>query len=150
MSELEKRIKETEQLLKEMKEAKQKEDRDRGFNEFTPCKQDILNILDKSGEEEYKEYFGLSYCMGRDEFGWEEATLKFGDGWKIDCIYRHGGDQGDGEEHYLIIKVTQHDANETYWKVPGWYQSYAGGELEFDDMFQVEPYQKTVTDYKRV
>lgn len=63
--------------------------------------------------------------------------------------YVKGGYEGAGEEHYIILKVT-HEGKDTFWKIPGYYASYAGSELEIGNTFQVTPVQKTYTDYEKI
>lgn len=54
-----------------------------------------------------------------------------------------GGDEGDGEEHWIVLSVTK-DGEESFYKIPGWYQSYHGAELTISDTYKVTPKEKTV------
>lgn len=72
------------------------------------------------------------------------------DGLLIYTAENYGGGEGDGEEHWIVLSVTDMATNEnTFWEIPGWYQSYHGSELEVEDMFQVVPAEKTVTYWKK-
>jgi hypothetical protein len=121
------------------------------FGGWEPTKSNIIDVIQMSEEPENLSLFkGLKYTSDISDLAYENTTLVFGDGWKITSEYTHGGSEGDGSEHYTVLKVTQNDINETFWLVPGYYQSYNGGELELCDIYQVEPYEKTVTDYRKI
>jgi hypothetical protein len=121
------------------------------FGGWEPTKSNIIDVIQMSEEPENLSLFkGLTYTSDISDLAYENTTLVFGDGWKITSEYTHGGGEGDGSEHYTVLKVTQNDINDTFWMVPGYYQSYNGGELELDDIYQVEPYEKTVTDYRKI
>jgi len=121
------------------------------FNGWTPTKKSLISVIEMSEKQANLQLFkGLRYTSGISGIAHEDVELKFGDGWKIENQYRHGGSEGDGSEHYVVLKVTQNDINETFWMVPGYYESYNGSELELDCIHQVEPYEKTVTDYRKI
>ncbi len=56
---------------------------------------------------------------------------------------QHGG-MGQGDDFWQVIAVK--DGEEvTYWKIPGWYQSHHGAEIEFYNIFEVKPKEKMIT-----
>ena len=59
----------------------------------------------------------------------------------------YGGSEGEGETHYVIIEAKYED-EVSFWKIPGWYNSYDGAYLEIGNMFQVKPVEKTVIDWQ--
>jgi len=119
------------------------------FNGWTPTKSSLIEVIEMSEKQANLSFFkDLKYTSGMYGLAHEDVELEFGDGWKIEQHYRHGGREGDGSEHYVVLKVTQNDTKETFWMIPGYYESYNGSELELDCIHQVEPYQKTVTDYR--
>ena len=59
-----------------------------------------------------------------------------------------GGCEGAGEEHWVVLKV-EHVGKTSFWKVPGWYQSYHGAELEIDNTFEVVAKEVTVTVWEK-
>jgi len=121
------------------------------FNGWTPTKKSLIEVIEMSEKQSNLLFFkDLKYTSGMYGLAYEGVELKFGDGWKIEHHYRHGGGEGDGSEHYVVLKVTQNDINDTFWMVPGYYESYNGSELELDCIHQVEPYEKTVTDYRKI
>jgi hypothetical protein len=121
------------------------------FNGWTPTKKNLISVIEMSEKQANLPFFeDLKYTSGMYGLAYEGVELKFGDGWKIENHYRHGGCEGNGSEHYVVLKVTQNDIKETFWMVPGYYESYNGGELELDCIHQVEPYEKMVIDYKKI
>jgi hypothetical protein len=84
-----------------------------------------------------QEYDSISYLK-------EEHPL-IEKGLTIFCKEVKGGGEGDGEEHWVVMSVKDETGLETFWKVPGWYQSYDGAHLEIHNMFQVMPAKKTIT-----
>lgn len=119
------------------------------FKDWHPSVGNMIEVIKMSSNSDNLHYFNnLKYRVG--EYGIDYNPLEFGDGWTIKCFYRHGGGEGDGSEHYVVLSVTQNDINETFWMIPGYYQSYNGRELELDDIHQVEPYERTITDFKRI
>lgn len=121
------------------------------FTDWTPSKKSIIDVIEMAGKTQYLPFFkSLRYTTSISEIGYDDVNLAFGDGWAITSHYCHGGGEGDGSEHYVVLSVTQHGANQTLWMVPGYYESYNGGELELHSLYQVEPYQKMVTDYRKV
>jgi len=121
------------------------------FNGWTPTKKSLISVIQMSENQANLPFFkNLKYTSDVYGLAHDDVELKFGDGWKIEHHYRHGGGEGDGSEHYVVLKVTQNNIKETIWMVPGYYESYNGSELELDCIHQVEPYQKTVTDYRAI
>lgn len=130
--------------LKSELEAKDK------FKDWHPSVGNIIDVIEMSEETENLKYFkNLRYtsCIHDIDDG---TNLEFGDGWVIKRHASRGGGEGDGSERYVVLSVTQHDADETFWMVPGYYESYNGSEFELHSMYKVEPYQKMVTDYRQV
>jgi len=82
------------------------------------------------------------------DFEYEAGSYVEIGGWKITLKERFGGYEGSGEEHYLVYEVSQNGALHSYWKVPGWYQSYHGSETEWDNIHQVKPVEKMVIDWE--
>lgn len=48
------------------------------------------------------------------------------------------GGEGEGEDYWIVFKA-QKGEEVTYWKIPGWYSSSQGSEIEIDNTFEVEP-----------
>lgn len=63
-------------------------------------------------------------------------------GVKIFTQYIKGGYEGAGEEYYIILNINN-GGKITYWKIPGYYQSYDGVTMEPEDLYQVKPVEKT-------
>jgi len=63
----------------------------------------------------------------------------------VNVVESHGG-EGQGDRYYMVFSVTN-ESEVRYFKIDGYYASYAGGE--FDGPFtEVHPVTKTVTVYE--
>lgn len=119
------------------------------FVNWEPTAANLIEVFNMADKKENLKYFkNLKYETSIYDVYY--TPIEFGDGWSIKCQYKHGGGEGDGSEHYIVLSVTRNDANQTFWLVPGYYQSYNGAELELESIHQVEPYEKTVTDYRAI
>jgi hypothetical protein len=87
-----------------------------------------------------KEYSGEGNSIIEEERSFEH------EGHKFDYEEQYGG-MDMGSEYWIVFSVTSlADAGDVaYYKVPGWYQSYCGSELEWDNLFEVKSVEKTVT-----
>jgi hypothetical protein len=63
---------------------------------------------------------------------------------KIECVEQFGG-EGQGDNYYSVYHFEDHDV---YIQFQGWYASHHGSEYE--EMFEVKPYEEVVTKYKQV
>jgi hypothetical protein len=61
---------------------------------------------------------------------------------KLEVAEQHGG-EGEGDEYWVVMKATVGE-EVSFWKVPGWYASYHGAELEYDQTFEVEEVDKVI------
>lgn len=61
---------------------------------------------------------------------------------------RHGGGEGQGEEHWVVFSADL-DGRTTYWQVPGYYMSYDGATLHWDQAFEVRPAEKKITVWEQ-
>lgn len=66
----------------------------------------------------------------------------------ITSVEQFGG-EGLGSDYYVIFKMLFNN-EETFWKIPGWYQSFQGSELEVYNTFQVVPKEKTITVFEQL
>lgn len=58
----------------------------------------------------------------------------------------HGG-EGQGDDYWVVIRITAPDGSVRFFRQDGWYQSYSGGELD-GDTYEVKPTPKTVVFYE--
>ena len=86
-----------------------------------------------------KEYSGEGSELLRDE-----SSFKY-EGHEFSHEDQHGG-EGQGEDYWIVFSVTNlvDKKDVTYYKVPGWYQSYHGSELEWDNLFEVKSVEKVI------
>lgn len=56
------------------------------------------------------------------------------------------GGEGQGDQYWLVFKVTEADGTERLFRRNGWYASYSGGEYD-GPTEEVQPVQKTITVY---
>jgi hypothetical protein len=69
-------------------------------------------------------------------------------GYKFAVENSHGGYEGAGEEYHIVISITKDD-EKSFWKIPGWYQSHYGSELEPENMFEVEEVEKVIKVWEK-
>ena len=102
--------------------------------------QQLIELIDEHGHD----YF-------TDTYGNESLTIQVdGDEYKIKCVEHFGG-EGEGDKYWAVFSVTNTKTNKVeYWKIPGWYASYQGGEYTFSSMFRVEQVEKTITVWKEI
>ena len=136
---IDKEIEETRKKLEELEAAKKLAAEQ--ASSFTPTKESLIKLIEMVGSEELKVLReGIKYS----DFEYDEgAYVEIGD-WKISLKERFGGYEGSGEEHYLVYEVSQNGELHSYWKVPGWYQSYHGSETEWENIHQVKPVEKMI------
>lgn len=96
----------------------------------------LKEIIEVLREEDAEEFKHLDFLREEDSF---EAR-----GFQFKHEETQGGGEGDGEEHWIVFSVSK-DEEKTFWKIPGWYQSHYGGELEVDRTFEVEAAEKVIT-----
>lgn len=53
------------------------------------------------------------------------------------------GGEGKGDEYWVVFSVSKDD-EKRFYKIPGWYSSGYGSELEPYNTFEVKPEQKTI------
>jgi hypothetical protein len=106
-------------------------------------KQSVLKFIDYIVDNKI-----IKYVNSREEFVSSEAYSAEWNEWKLVVEKVYGGGEGDGEEHWAILRLTDPFGEESFWKIPGYYQSYDGGNLEVDDIFRVTPHKVEVTQYK--
>lgn len=98
-------------------------------------------------ETNIRKFFSL---MNKSDYFKEKwgarKILETEDGWRTECVESYGGGEGSGEERWVVIKVIDPVANETFWEIPGFYQSYHGSEFQIDETFRVIKKQKMI-DY---
>ena len=115
---------------------------------FIPSNKNINSLFDIMSDKENMGYFNFKYQVDRN-YVQDYTPIKFED-WTVETEADFGGGEGSGSERYLVFKFTKNGEDPTYWYVPGYYESYNGSEFEFGDMYQCEPYEKMVTDYRAI
>lgn len=81
---------------------------------------------------------------GWDEFTWEARNgMEVPGVGTVTIIERFGG-EGQGDEAWVVFEV-----NGRMYKKEGYYASFHGTDWD-GDLYEVEQYEKTVTDYRRV
>jgi len=122
---------------------------------FEPTLPNIIEIVKQvcnecQGGGDYQIERGGDYLSFDDDGNF--FTI-LGGKWRFEVVERRGGYEGCGEEHWIAFKVFSSNdfSNDlTYWEIPGYYASYEGGNLEYDDIFQVKPKEKTITVYEKI
>lgn len=70
------------------------------------------------------------------------------EGHTFEHVDQHGG-MGEGDDYYVIFSVKQGD-EKNFYKIPGWYASHQGRELEVSGTFQVAPKEVTIIQWEAV
>jgi hypothetical protein len=104
----------------------------------------FIKLLENNHED-----FGIKRAIERDDLRYNSGVYWKLNEWTFGVVECRGGSEGDGEEHFLILTLIG-DGNKTFWKIPGYYSSYEGGELEWDSIHKVEPFERNITDYRQV
>jgi hypothetical protein len=86
-------------------------------------------------DDSYNEKEILLYDYGEDSFEFNGFTFK------REEVY--GGGEGDGEEYWAVFSVSNGDETR-YFKADGWYASYEGGYIEWENFFEVRSEKKTI------
>lgn len=60
-----------------------------------------------------------------------------------------GGHEGGGEEHFIVFELFKNDENLGFYKVPGYYTSYNGSELYWNDTYKVNPVEVTNIEWQK-
>jgi hypothetical protein len=88
------------------------------------------------------------YKMGGLEAIQEELTFVFLD-HKFEYVQQYGG-EGLGDEYWYIFSVEANEGEKKFYKIPGWYQSHYGSEMDTDDTFEVEQKEVVVKQWLKV
>jgi hypothetical protein len=139
MNNIEKEIEETRKKLEELEAAKKLAEET--VSNFSPSKESLIKLKEMVYNEELTVLKdGSKYPEFEHD---EESYVEIGN-WKVILKERFGGYEGSGEEFYLVYEVSQNGEIHSYWKVPGWYQSYNGAESEWENIHQVKPVEKMI------
>lgn len=84
------------------------------------------------------------YRCGKDH------NEKAPEGLKITSVSQTGGNEGEGEHYDEVLKVKVRGGETFFVKIVGTFNSYEGVEFYFDNTIIVEPYEKTITDYRPI
>lgn len=111
----------------------------------------IIEIL----EEEQKYTYTYSWSKNKEvEEGSDEgytaldndnATFTV-DGYKFTTVDHFGG-SGKGDDYWVVFSIEKEGEETQFWKIPGWYTSGEGSELNYTEIFRVKPEQVTRTEY---
>ena len=106
-------------------------------------KQKLIKLNDSLSANDDGEFFiGKTEIKGFDSWKYFDAFEI--NGMTISPEDDYGG-SGNGDDFWSVIKVQEPREAATFWKIPGFYSSGYGGELEFENIFQVVPKEKTIT-----
>ena len=119
---------------------------------FNPKKiRNVLGFLEpKDSADKYlKNPTASQLKWGIDEYSFYDRMekIQFGD-WVVQVVDQRGGEEGSGEHWHCVFKVEKNGTLMGHYYIPGYYQSYNGTEIEWDSIYEVEPYEKMVIDWK--
>lgn len=97
-------------------------------------------------QEKYtqKGWKNEEYTSKGEQILYDEGSFE-SSGHKFEHEERYGG-MDMGSEYWIVFSVTNlaDSSDVVYYKVPGWYQSHYGSELEWDSLFEVSRKEKTI------
>lgn len=111
--------------------------------------QDIKNALndDQVGQKpDWRDKTKMREITGYDGVGLlrdEEASFTV-DKYVFSPEESFGG-EGQGDDYWVVFSVSEEGEPKKFYKIPGWYASHHGGELEVSNTFEVKAVQKTIT-----
>ena len=91
----------------------------------------------------------LKYGVDSSDFCCDNNSISFGD-WVVAVVDQEGGGEGEGEHWHCVFKVEKNGELVGHYYIPGYYQSYNGTEIEWDGIYEVEPYEKMVIDWRAI
>jgi len=97
--------------------------------------------------------YTYKYNNGSDSINWSklawslEGEPKHVSGLGIVELVEDYGGEGMGDTRYVVIKVTNNDGDETYYRKDGYYASYDGSTFD-GDFREVTPRDRVVTYYE--
>ena len=100
-----------------------------GYSGFTP---------------EVELYFG---DLDDVEYYWDDHGPVKLHGRTIEKVEFDTGGEGHGEDIYMVVKTTDIDGVEQYWRKDGYYVSYDGSNWD-GDFREVKPVERVVTFYE--
>jgi hypothetical protein len=119
---------------------------------FNPKK--IRKVLDFLKPKDNSDIFLKNQTESQSKWGIDQYSfydrkekIQFGD-WVVQVVDQQGGGEGSGEHWHCVFKVEKNGELVGHYYIPGYYQSYNGTEIEWDDIYEVEPYEKMVIDWK--
>lgn len=63
-------------------------------------------------------------------------------------VVENFGGEGQGDQRYIVFKLTDEFGDEHFFKVDGYYASYDGSSWDGSELYQVTPREKTITVYE--
>lgn len=110
---------------------------------WSPTNESLKELIDelKANEVEYN----YDWIDGN---GNKVSRINLGFGWEYECVEVFGGDEGDGEEYWIVFSIKRYDELIGYWKIEGYYASYDGTYLD-GDLYKVVQREKLVLVWEK-
>lgn len=100
--------------------------------------------LHQVGDSEDAAYEGSEFWH---EAYWGRKEYDLGEFGVAQYLDGETGGEGSAEYIWQVWQVTDGEGNVQFFKKEGYYMSYDGSNWD-GELFEVEPYEKTVTDWK--
>lgn len=113
--------------------------------------QELDQMINDGVEYHYTNYRGDARTMTVDS--WDTIKHDIGqDGFdtplgRLAVVDEFGG-EGQGDEYWIVVSLTDSEGNVQLFRKSGWYASYDGGYLD-GATEEVEVYERTIKDYRR-
>lgn len=104
---------------------------------------DAANYNDEELDSEFNSFF---YELKGDASLREKQFYQFGP-LKVWAEAEYGG-ADKGSKYWVVLGVEENGVI-SFWKVPGWYSSYDGPELEPGNMFEVKEEEEVIKVWNR-
>ncbi|MEV2222699.1 hypothetical protein AB0E01_22805 [Nocardia vinacea] len=98
-------------------------------------------------DEDFRDCYRSEWSALEDALEGDD-TLDIEGLGSVKGVETHGG-EGQGDEYWMILEVTDAQGNKQLFKRDGWYASFNGGHYD-GPTFEVRAVEKNVTFYEKV
>jgi hypothetical protein len=111
----------------------------------------IINALDNIQDDAYYLEYKTKTPTKYSETGlsvFREENYFVLDGHLFSFVEQYGG-EGMGDEYWIVFSV-EFDGEKKFYKIPGWYQSHHGSEMDTSSTHEVHKVEKTIMVWESI